>query len=213
MWDRLRRFGRDLTGRNDEVLLAALLGQLDAAIEAAEVAHAIAAGELAPGEGCARLDDLETRGDDRRRELIDELARILAPPIDREDLFRFSRSADDVLDNLRDLGREFVLYELASEPLLVEPLAGVRAGVEGLRRAVEALVDDPATSIRATTGSKKNDVRGRYQRAMAELLAGPEPVTGLTLRRRELLRRVDVVGLRLGEAADALSDGAVKRSR
>jgi hypothetical protein len=32
------------------------------------------------------------------------------------------------------------------------------------------------------------------------------------LKRRELLRRLDVVGLRLGECADALSDAMLKRS-
>jgi hypothetical protein len=47
---------------------------------------------------------------------------------------------------------------------------------------------------------------------MARLLADDGPVTAATLRRRELLRRVDVIGLRLGEAANALADGAVKRS-
>jgi hypothetical protein len=31
------------------------------------------------------------------------------------------------------------------------------------------------------------------------------------VRRRELLRRLDVVGLRLNEAADRLSDAAIKR--
>jgi uncharacterized protein len=47
---------------------------------------------------------------------------------------------------------------------------------------------------------------------MAALLAEGQEVTTEVLRRRELLRRVDVTGLRLAEAADALSDGAVKRS-
>ena len=32
------------------------------------------------------------------------------------------------------------------------------------------------------------------------------------LKVREVLRRLDVVGLRIGEATDALSDAAVKRS-
>jgi len=32
------------------------------------------------------------------------------------------------------------------------------------------------------------------------------------MKLRDLIRRIDVVGLRIGEAADALSDAAVKRS-
>ena len=46
--------------------------------------------------------------------------------------------------------------------------------------------------------------------ALAELFGG-ELVTEV-LRVREVLRRLDVVGLRVAEAADALSDAAVKRS-
>jgi hypothetical protein len=44
---------------------------------------------------------------------------------------------------------------------------------------------------------------------MARLLA--EPLTSETLRRREVLRRLDIVGLRLSEAADHLATAAIKR--
>jgi hypothetical protein len=44
---------------------------------------------------------------------------------------------------------------------------------------------------------------------MARVLRGD--IDANTMRERELLRRLDVVGLRLGEAADALADGALKR--
>ncbi len=54
-----------------------------------------------------------------------------------------------------------------------------------------------------------NAIRRRYQEGVAALLIGTVDAT--MLKRRELLRRLDVVGLRLGEAADALADGAVKR--
>ncbi len=46
---------------------------------------------------------------------------------------------------------------------------------------------------------------------IAELLVGEVDVQ--MLRQRELLRRLDVVGLRFGEAADALADGSLKRHR
>jgi uncharacterized protein len=88
--------------------------------------------------------DVEHRGDRARGGFV----HALAPPLDREDLFRVSRSVDDVLDNLRDFARELELFAVSDVAML---------------------------------------------------------------KRRELLRRLDVVGLRLGEAADALADGAVKR--
>jgi len=45
---------------------------------------------------------------------------------------------------------------------------------------------------------------------MGALLHG-DHVTMQTLRERELLRRLDVAGLRLATAADALISGALKR--
>lgn len=212
MLERLRRIGRDLTGRSDAVLVEHLVGQLETTHEGLELAVAVAAGELDTSEARERMVDIEHRGDDYRRQLVLELTSVLSPPMDREDLFRLSRSVDDILDNLRDLVREFDLFGVTAEPLLEAPLSCVGAGVDALRDAVHALVEHPERSTQHALDAKRNDIRSSYQRAMAELLAGEEPTTGLTLRRRELLRRVDVVGLRLAEAADALSDGAVKRS-
>jgi uncharacterized protein len=212
MFEPLRRIGRDLTGRGEHVLVGHLLGQLEATSEAVALARSTVAGEVAPQEARRRMSEIEHRGDDERGALVVELSASLAPPIDREDLFRVSRSVDDVLDNLRDLVREMDLYAIGREPLLDAPLAGVAAGVALLRDAVVALVERPGASRLEALQAKKTEIRPRYQQAMAELLAGDEPVTGLVLRRRELLRRVDVVGLRLREAADALADGTVKRS-
>jgi uncharacterized protein len=210
--ERARRFARNLTGGTDQVLIGHLVAQLDAALEGIAIARSLAGGELDTGEGRATLGRIESRGDDARRELIAELSRTLAAPMDREDLFRLSRSTDDVLDNLRDLAREFDLYEIDREPLLVDALANVERGLLALREAVGCLVDAPALASLRAAEAKKTDIRSSYQHAMAALLAEGQEVTTETLRRRELLRRVDVTGLRLAEAADALSDGAVKRS-
>lgn len=212
MFERLRRFTRDLTGGSDAVLIGHLGDQLDATLRAVGIVRSLAAGEVATAAAREHVGTVESDGDAARRALIVELSRTLAAPMDREDLFRLSRSVDDVLDNLRDLAREFDLYAIPSEPLLVDALANVEAGVLGLREAVECLLDAPAqASIRAAE-AKKNDVRSSYQQAMAALLADGRELTPEVLRRRELLRRVDVTGLRLAEAADALADGAVKRS-
>lgn len=212
MGSRLRRLGRDLTGRSDWTLIDHVLGQLRTTHEGVVLARATARAEVDAAHAREQIADIEHRGDVHRRELVAELSAALAPPMDREDLYRFSRSVDDVLDNLRDLVREMDLYDIDEEPLLDEPLAGVERGVESLIDAVEAVLAEPDRSRSGAREAKKNDIRPSYQRAMAGLLAGDEPITGLVLRRRELLRRVDVVGLRLAEAADVLADGAVKRS-
>lgn len=207
-----RRLVRDLTGRRDRDLLAHLDGQLDATLAAVAVTRSLAAGEVDPATARARVEDHERDGDAARRDLVEQLSTTLTAPVDREDLFRLSRSVDDVLDNLRDLAREFDLYAVTGEPLLEDALAGIEDGLRTLRDAAGCLLERPGDAVAGAAEAKRNDVRLRYQEAMGELLAGSDPVDRTVLARRELLRRVDVVGLRLAEAADALADGAVKRS-
>lgn len=209
---RLNRFLRNLSGRSDQALVAPLLAQLEATSRAIALAQSMAAGEIDADEGNRRIGEIESEGDDARRALIEELRHTLAVPIDREDINRLSRSVDDILDNVRDLAREFHLYQLQREPLLLEAISNLEAGVRGLVSATQCLLDRPHDAARQAAEAKKNDVRRSYQRAMAELLTSTDLVDTTLLRRRELLRRIDITGLRLAEAADALADGAVKRS-
>jgi len=208
----LRQFVRNLTGDSDDVLVRHLLDQFDATTQGVELVRALAAGEVSPAEGEQRMDTLESAGDDARRALLVALRQTLAAPMDREDLNRVSRSVDDVLDNLRDLVREFRLYEFVEEPLLHDGVGHLAAGLAKLRDATAVLLEQPEDTARHAAESKKNDVRVSYQRAMATLLTAGDEVDTRLLRRRELLRRLDITGLRLSEAADALADGAVKRS-
>ena len=54
-----------------------------------------------------------------------------------------------------------------------------------------------------------NEIRRLYDVELGKLFHGK--VTMKIFKIRELLRRLDVVGLRLNEAADVLADAAVKR--
>jgi len=153
---------------------------------------------------------VEHRGDAERSKVVELLSSTLTSPIDREDLFRLSRSIDDILDNLRDFVREFDLFGIGPDPLLSAVVETVDAALEALGQAVMAVQIDPRGIRAAALVSKKNRIRATYQTSMAELLRGA--ISSRALMCRELLRRLDVVGLRLGEAADALSDGAMKRS-
>jgi hypothetical protein len=57
--------------------------------------------------------------------------------------------------------------------------------------------------------SARSFVVGRSPVAVGQLFEGE--IDRITLKRRELLRRLDLVGLDLGYAADALADGRLKR--
>ena len=210
---RLRPLLRDLTGGSGREISVALLGQVDAAIAGTRLARRTVEGQVASEVARDQISDIEHRGDEERAGLIGLLADSLVTPIDREDLFRLSRSIDDVLDNLRDFVREFDLMDVRGEQPFSALLDAVEDSLHALGDAAGRLHDAPAEAKTGALSSKKKGsvVRQLYQQAVADVL-DEEQVTPDMLKRRELLRRLDVVGLRLNEAADALADGAVKRS-
>ena len=209
----LRRAWRDLTGRSYERFVDLLGKQVEAAQKAGRQIRG-ALGDDDPGAVARQLmHDAEQIGDEARHALVDELARAVSTPIDREDLFRLSRSIDDVLDNLRDFARELDLYcpergvERFNDILDVigDALAALGEAVGELGNIEKV----PEAAMRA--GKASNEVRRRYQAALQDLFGAELDMD--VLKARELLRRLDVAGLRLHEASDALADGAWKRNQ
>lgn len=207
---RIRAVTGTLVGRSEGTLVSFLEAQVRETQRAAAVALGAARGEISSPKARAEISRIEHKGDQHRANVVNTLKRTIASPIDREDIFRLSRSIDDVLDNLRDFVRELDLFELGSQPVLTPVLEAVAEGIKELRPAARSIGENPAKMRPSALAARKNDVRMRYQLALVEVLSGP--VTVDMLRLRELLRRLDVIGLRLGEAADALADGAIKRS-
>ncbi len=74
------------------------------------------------------------------------------------------------------------------------------------------LEDDPKAVTKLGFKAQKTagKVRKSYQTSLGKLFQA-ESVTVDMLRSRELLRRLDVIGLRLQEATAGLSDGLMKR--
>lgn len=208
---RMRRFAAEVTGSVDDELIATLRGQIAAGRGGAVIAKQAAVGGSDHSELEQRMSAQERAGDDQRAALVRTLSTALMTSFDREDLFRLSRSIDDVLDNLYDFVREAGLFRVADEhcALLLDAVEDCLGQLDG---AVAGIGSGQQALVRHALAASKTSVRvrERYQEALADLLAA-EAVTPELLKRRELLRRLDVVGLRLGEAAAALSDGAVKR--
>lgn len=212
MSGRWRRVWRDIIGRGDDVFVDLLVRQVALALAAAtELRDAQHEPEL-PVDVRERVHQLEDDGDQQRTRLLTELARALTTPIDREDLFRLSRSLDDVLDNLRDFTVELERYGAGPNERFARPLDALVQGLEELDAAIRRLGGAGAGDVAGAARAAKhaNDARNAYHDSMGDLLH-EEEVTMHTLRQRELLRRLDVTGLRLGEAADALTSGALKR--
>jgi predicted phosphate transport protein (TIGR00153 family) len=212
---RIRNLASELSGRSGRQFADLLGAQVAATLEGAELVRSGTTKRHAPSAGDVRdeMSEVEHRGDRARGKLIEQLSRSMVTPIDREDLFRVSRSVDDVLDNLRDFAREVDLYDVADRRFAKPILKALIEGIEALAVAVEALAGSPYEITEATLSARKSAglVRRLYQEALGTLFASEPDVE--TLKQYELLRRLDIVGLSLGEAADALADGAVKRQQ
>jgi uncharacterized protein Yka (UPF0111/DUF47 family) len=198
-------------GGGGRPLIATLERQLDEVRAACRLARDVAACTIDSAAAREQMNKIEHKGDTLRAALVHELADVLVAPIDREDMFRLSRSIDDVLDNIRDFVREVDMYCMTAADSFTGPLEVTATAIEDLRAAVHTIIRDPNKTGEATLAAKKsaNEIRRRYDEEVALLFQGSLSMD--MLKRRELLRRLDVVGLRLNEAADALSDAVVKR--
>ncbi|MFG1616344.1 DUF47 domain-containing protein [Nonomuraea wenchangensis] len=205
----MRSLLRDLTGRTDRVLTGQIITQLGAAATGVWLATASAAGELDPATARARMAEVEHEGDEARAALVGQMRRSLTSPIDREDLFRFSRAIDDVLDAVRDFVRELHLFAAPPDPSYAGPLQALSAGIEQLTEAARLLPGRPRAAAEAARGAKKPGVRVAYQLALAEVLAAP--LTPDTIKVTLLLTRLDAAGTSLAAAVDTLADGVIKR--
>ncbi|WP_344437545.1 DUF47 domain-containing protein [Kitasatospora nipponensis] len=185
--------------------------QLGVTRRAVTVVGAMTLDEISPADARELMTSIEHEGDDCRAELVDQLARSLVTPMDREDIYRLSRSIDDILDSLRDLVRGCDLYQVNDLARFAPFLEALSAGIDHLELALIAFTDSRASVGRAVLAAKKscNRMRRLYQEQVAELFA--REITADALKERELLRTLDTVGLHLGAAGDALADGVMKR--
>ncbi|WP_061300358.1 DUF47 domain-containing protein [Herbidospora cretacea] len=208
---RLRRVFGMMRGRMDSALSEALIGQLETTREGAWLAIAMIGGEIGRTKAHQAMRDIEHRGDTYRARLVAELAGALITPIDREDLFRLSRSIDDILDSLRDFVRESHLYRVRGRQRFAPMLDQVIVGVDALEKSVRDLATRSSAVGHDALEAKKagGTLKRMYQYEIARILTSE--ITAETLRERELVRRLEIVGIAIGEAADAIADGAMKR--
>ena len=208
----VRELVRDLSGRTQHLFAELLVEQLDATIEAGRLVDEVVRGHLGVPAARVAMTRVEHVGDSKRAQLIYELSRCLTTPIDREDIFRLSRSVDDVLDNLRDFLREADLFEPVDLKPFRRVLPPILEALTCLQTASAALVKlSPEISLQTLAARKaSNTIRKEYEIVLAGVFV--DPADSEVLKQRELVRRLDVVGLRIAEAANALADGYIDRA-
>ncbi|MCG5216302.1 DUF47 family protein [Streptosporangium soli] len=200
-----------MTGRMDGALTEALIGQLESTKEGAWLAMAMIGGEIGRTDAHERMRTIEHRGDTFRADLIAELSGALVTPIDREDLFRLSRSIDDILDGLRDFVRESYLYRVPGQRRFAPMLDQVVVGIEALEESVRDLASRFSAVGHDALEAKKigGNIQRMYQYEIARIFS--DELTAEAMKERELVRRLEIIGIAIGEAADAIADGAMKR--
>ena len=211
LWHRLTRFMRELGPSAGRDLVAILLHHLDVDSDGIELVKSMRAGNVPHAEATERMRDIEHEGDDLRADLVAALGRALVTPIDREDLYRLSRSIDQVLDGLRDFVREWDLFNAHDAQALSRVLDALAVAVHDTRSAVQSIVESPeATSPQIITAQRSaNRVRLVHEDEIAALFGGE--FTMRTLRQRELLHRLDAIGMHLVSAVHIVADAFVKR--
>ncbi|MEW9556164.1 DUF47 domain-containing protein [Nonomuraea sp. NPDC050783] len=208
---RLRRIRDLMAGRMDTGVAEALLGQLQATKQGAWLAMSMIGGEVGRTGAHEQMRSIEHLGDEERARLVEELKSALVTPIDREDLFRLSRSIDDVLDSLRDFVRESHLYRVPDQIRFTPLLDQVIIGIDALEQAVRDLAASPSVVAVDALEAKKagGAIRRMYQYEISRIFSGE--LTPEAMKERELVRRLEIVGVAIGDAADAIADGAMKR--
>ena len=208
---------RGLSGRSNRRFVELLLAAVDKTSEGASIVSHAVSGDLSAAEAVSLMYDVEHQGDELRRQLVALMNESIVTPIDREDLNRLSRSIDDVLDMLRDFLRLWRDFDMKRSLIILPVTEVIVQAVGDFRTAIEIVVESPGSIGSKTLDAKKagiNSVRRTHDYQLAALYRESRskcPIV-MTLKIRDLLRRLDVVGLRLTEAADHLADAAVKRS-
>jgi len=201
----------EAVGKRGRRVISLLDDQLDATARGTRLAIAMSEGKTSRPEARREIASIEHEGDASRKKLVGILIGTFITPIDREDLYRLSRSVDDILDDMRDFVRESDLYQVATQERFIPLLAAVLDGVLALQKAVQVLGVDSQKASRYALSCRReaNNLRNAFQHDVANLLDGE--LTMETLRLRELYHRLDMVTSRMYESSDSLNDGLWKR--
>lgn len=116
------------------------------------------------------MADIEHQGDDARAEVIRVMSSCVTTHLDREDLFRASRSIDDVLDNTRDFVREMTMWDAAPGEQGATALEQVAESLEKVRAAATSTdpvdVRENCLAVRKEAGQVRRHTRKALPRSL-----------------------------------------------
>jgi predicted phosphate transport protein (TIGR00153 family) len=136
------------------------------------------------------VHEIENRGDNNLREMIDALQDTFVTPIDRQDLYSLSEALDEMLDYLNNAARELKLFAIQATPemaemgkILADATNDILAAVTSLPRDWRLAIDSASAAIHS-----EHRVEDVYRRTIAVLFDNPDLPTAL--KRREIYRHL-----------------------
>ena len=190
-------------------LTALLIKQIDTAIEAVETA----AKALNPGAEVADLKHplklLRAEVRDVGDEVVEQMSASLSVPLEREDLFRVVQAITVVASDARDIVREMVMWGVKPGEWSKGSLEPAPEALQELREGL--LKDTYPTIIKHFRHAYRlaARLRGGYEEGLTILF--DEELTMDTLKRREILRRADLMGRDLVDLCEVFEDALAKR--
>ena len=162
----------------------------------------------------AKVERLEEEADEVRHTLIEQLNRNFVTPIDREDIFALSGAIDDILDYGYSTVNEMVTLNIKPNDYLRRMVAILKKASNEVHLATLQLGKDPQNILEHATRAKKleNETESLYREALSMLFKNINSIDEVlgTLKMREIYRHLSNAADRADEAANVLSNIAVK---
>jgi predicted phosphate transport protein (TIGR00153 family) len=137
-----------------------------------------------------RVHEIENRGDETLRDMIEALQDTFVTPIDRQDLYGLSAAMDRMLDYLNNAARELKLFAIGATPEMAAMGKILTDATHHILDAVQALHTEPkrATDAARAAINAEHRMEDLYRKTIAVLFDDPD--LPRALKRREIYRHL-----------------------
>lgn len=158
------------------------------------------------------IREIEARGDDTKRKMLNAIKEAFVMPIEPEDLFSLSRAIDRVLNQIGDLVGESEVLECGPDQGIAEIADLLAQAVRELDTAISYLVKSPQRASDAADQAiaVSRELQGAYYRGMALTLKLDS--RGERIARRELYRRSSRIGETVSDIGERVVYSIVKEN-
>ncbi|MBP8612871.1 MAG: DUF47 family protein [Candidatus Atribacteria bacterium] len=156
------------------------------------------------------IKNIESEGDNIRRDLLNELNKSLITPLDRQDIYTLSNNIDNILDYSYNTIEEMIIYKIYPNFYLKKMIEKVARGVNHISYAVDNLFEDKnlANSNLVSAKVVENEIEETYHEALADLFMQDD--FHYIFKMREVYRHISNSADKISEAADIVANIIIK---